>query len=327
MPICLRCATTQPVLFTLLALAGAANGWPDLPALINNADNASYLSVLSPALRAIKLSYTATYGSYRRQRDVNATLPGGWQRLPELDVDPPNGGLHGLVFFHAASRRAILAVRGTDLNSSSLSGLADTCADKLLWEGVTYDDLPGACHQFSASELDYYAAAGTFINRALVALPAGTEPLLVGHSLGAGLAVLVAADRETEQRWGPRVLGLSAPPYDTVLRSRVRREPGELDQRKLAVIYNAFDPLYRKGNSTKGNAGAAICTFAPTEPAACVQCYAVDGKERSPECDECFAKTHIAKIYLDDLNGTVEKPPPFRPQCQRHHASSGPILV
>lgn len=52
--------------------------------------------------------------------------------------------MHALVFVNATAQLGVISFRGTDLNVSATnpSGLADHCADLLLWEGITYSELP-----------------------------------------------------------------------------------------------------------------------------------------------------------------------------------------
>ena len=52
--------------------------------------------------------------------------------------------MHALVFVNVTTQLGVLSFRGTDLNDSTTnpSGLADHCADLLLWENFTYGELP-----------------------------------------------------------------------------------------------------------------------------------------------------------------------------------------
>ncbi|CAK0846787.1 unnamed protein product [Prorocentrum cordatum] len=120
--------------------------------------------LLAEALRTLKRAATGIdcsakgdllpSGTYRREQEVNRTLGDGWERLYALEADPPEGGMRALVFLHAASRRGLVAFRGTDLNRTGASGQADFCAGRLLWENASRATLPGFCAAFTDSQLD-----------------------------------------------------------------------------------------------------------------------------------------------------------------------------
>mmetsp|Transcript_102903 Transcript_102903/g.193577 ORF Transcript_102903/g.193577 Transcript_102903/m.193577 type:complete len:343 (-) Transcript_102903:49-1077(-) len=306
-------------------------GWHSLPQTINNGAEASYLGLVSPALQAIRLSYTATFGSYRKTQEVNGTLGDGWERFQSLERNPRDGGFHGLVFWHAETRQLVLAMRGTDLDPTGVSGQADSCADQLLWDNATYDSLPAFCRQFSREDLDYFSAAEAFADRALDLLkPSAT--LFVGHSLGAGLSVMVAARQVRAERWQPQVLGVSAPTFDAVLKARVNRDPEELQADRYVVIYDVFDPLFRVAQSSSGVRGSTVCTYTPFPSiSVCVDCFSnvddITKWNQDPRCLECFSVTHVLKYYLHHLQGTLQKPPEYRPRCELLGQSSTDVVV
>lgn len=325
------------VVATQPAAAISRSGWDDLPRIINEGDEASYLTLMLPVLKAVRLSYTATYGSYRKPDEVNGTLGYGWKRVTALESNPEDGGFHALVFWDAATRRAILAIRGTDLgDQSAASAQADTCANRMLWDNVAYESLPAMCRHWSREDLDYLSLAEDFADSALESLrPSAT--LIVGHSLGAGLSVLVAAGKSREKLWHPQAVTLSAPPFNDVLRSRMHRDPSELQAQRHVLIYNVFDPLYRESAGPSGIGGSTVCTFS-TKPApqVCLNCYTKFDPltkfkptewMKDPDCINCFINTHILKHYLDQLVGTLQRPPLYRPRCNDGFSSAPEMVV
>ena len=65
--------------------------------------------------------------------------------------------MRALGFIHTATKRAIVAFRGTDLGNAP-SAKADECADAMLWNGIAYDNLSSDCRRmWNESTLDYLA--------------------------------------------------------------------------------------------------------------------------------------------------------------------------
>lgn len=303
---------------TFFAAEANAVGWQEPSDALKETDLGPYFETVSPVLIAVRLTYTATTGSdYIPDEAADPGLLGlpGWSRLRHFDVDPKEGGLHALAFVHNETMRALLAFRGTDLGSGEGS-LADSCADSLLWENLTWAQLPADCHSFPNATLDYLSAALHWRDHVLHELP-GFDPLYTGHSLGAGLAVLVAASQAGQHE--PKVMALSSPGFDMALQSRLHMFPQELRPFRNIVIYNEDDPIYFDGSSHHELFGSTACIFQSPggQTPDCHLCY--NGPVRPsfdrPECERCFLETHVLKNYLDALEGNASHPPLARPRC------------
>lgn len=243
----------------------------------------------------------------------------------------PRRGRHARpTFKHDASRRVLVAFRGTDLDNSTKSGRADACADRLLWgKGLSYAELPESCRrEFDFETLDYLTAALKLWDRVRASLT-DYEPLFVGHSLGAGLASLVAA---APKGYVPKALGLAGPAFDEILKARLGGDPAELPRGRILLLYNAMDPVYFEAtkNGSAGLQGAVACPFPPPgkePPPGCVACYNRTGPLgpdlSRPACEECFLHTHVLANYLHFLNGTKDNPPVARPACQAGAPGTG----
>mmetsp|Transcript_142840 Transcript_142840/g.259731 ORF Transcript_142840/g.259731 Transcript_142840/m.259731 type:complete len:357 (+) Transcript_142840:58-1128(+) len=313
------------VLCIILARRTRPSAWSNMVHIISHGGDASYIELMTPALLAIRYSYTGTYGSSRQVKEVNSTLGEGWERFRTLDADPEDGGFHGLVFWQAETRRLILAMRGMDLDSSQVSGQADTCGVMLLLLGKTYETLPRMCQRFSQQVLDYLASAEAFADRALEVFKP-SETLMVGHSLGAGLSMLVAARLSRAERWQPRVLTLATVDFSAALKARVHRDFWELQADRYVIIDNSLDPVGWWSPGPSGVDGPTLCTFTSSpEPADCSTCHeSFDANawhkflshDWNSECTSCFTQVHTLGRYLRNLRGTLEKPPLHRPSCK-----------
>ncbi|CAK0846786.1 unnamed protein product [Prorocentrum cordatum] len=87
-----------------------------------------------------------------------------------------------------------------------------------------------------------------------------------------------------------RFLASAAPAFNDALRRREHVDPASLPADRSVLIYNQFDPIGVEARDRGGLVGATVCTFAPPEPEACVECYS-----RRPfggaACDRCFEQT------------------------------------
>lgn len=231
----------------LLPAPASGGGWADTAGCIRApppaptpADLEQWRAAVMPLAVMTKLSYTQTWGTYRHVDQTEAV--DGWDKLAGVEenpedascdegpataanlqqlppcraVTPARGGMHALAFrARDGSGRVVIAFRGTDLNTSSVSGRADSCSN-LMRRGTNFSALPPACHGFSYQQLDYVGSARRYVRRVLALLPPappataaapapGSRPrsgriegidelMFVGHSLGALLAALMAAE-------------------------------------------------------------------------------------------------------------------------------------
>jgi hypothetical protein len=296
------------------------------------------LVTIDAVMHAIQVSYVVTFGTYyklsldeltiAKKIMLKRRLPtneNGWLRHPTLDSNPAEGvnGVHGIVFTNAF-QQAIIAIRGTDLPRKpeecvARSGCrADLCADKRLWDipekVIDTSELPAWCQNSSAVH-DYPADATRFVKGVLSALP-DHDILLVGHSLGAGLALLAGAQIIQEgalpDRVSMQVVAVSPPPYALLLGKQ------QLDDRFL-VIYNTLDPLLYATMDRGGFQGATPMCYTmedqkDTVISSCTEsCIPSVNKRDKPDvfgtvwparmCDGCYPRTHTLKPYLVSSTG------------------------
>jgi hypothetical protein len=296
-------------------------------------------TTLNNVMHALMLGYVVTSGTYSKQPFIEKTtrqdnrialmksLPVGaigWQRRLHLDRNPAEGenGVHGIVLTNDF-KQAIIVIRGTDLprqasNCTEDSGCrSDLCADKDLWDFpwdvISSSDIPSWCKRASA-EHDYIGEATEFVTKALSNLEDYHQILLVGHSLGAGLAILVGADilnREEGLGRGTtmHVVAVSPPPYSSHLSKT------KLDER-FTLIYNDLDPTlwatrYRggfHGTDPQCYSTRSIRIRDDTIRECVEECIPAVEEKMKPDvfgtvwadgkCDGCYPETHELGPYL-----------------------------
>ena len=308
----------------------------DLPDLDNFTDEIRLLGL------ATKYSYTATHGSYYENWTVNATLGPDWVKDFDLSPNPEVGGMHALTFirpsFNASERgdaqsntnspcRGLIAFRGTDLGSDVLSSLADNCADDVLWGGMKYEQLSANCQgNFTTFQLDYLARATDVTQRAMVKYPQCSF-LFTGHSLGAGLANLMAAlsypqvtSGSQPPAWAtgclPRASAgaavFSTPGYIHTLlnRTNITFDQGmynknsshstQQQSKRFMLFADQFDPIWYFCNQSfqGGYIGRRCLWHDGAQPAACKKCERGHRMGRTVECELCMYERHIFSHYL-----------------------------
>lgn len=266
-----------------------------------------------------------TYGSYFKPfPDPRFVTTPGWLRVPDSDRNPESGGMHAIVFVNRTMELTVVSFRGTDLNHSSLSGIADMCADKILWDNYAYDELPAQCHRCfpNPKSLDYLGAAKTMLAEVMEAFP-DYDTLLTGHSLGAGLATILAVELKL------KALAFSAPNVADVLQ---RLGKCSVDVDDIVVLANKWDPVY---HNTSAEQVGSVCIWQKNEPEACRICYRnkqmprdtikesrllsggmetmIDEKNMFDDdpCFQCFLDTHVWSRYID----LIESQDFERPRC------------
>ena len=287
-------AATVPFALVLVQHAVPGDGWRSL-FLLKNCSSAAFQDAVAPLAEMTRLTYTSTNGSYYNASDERNS-PDGWTRVTTLKHDPQAGGMRALVFVQPSHRRGVVAFRGTDLNSSSPSGQADMCADKMLWDSASWNELPTYCANFSNKTLDYLTSAFHFEARARAAFPT-LDFLFTGHSLGAGLAVLVASSLRS------RAVVFSAPGLRGVMRNRTHTDPERVTVDHVFVLADVNDPVFQGSRAEIGGEGSVgtSCTWRTMPGPACASCYApphpLPNTSRA-DCESCFARHHIFAHYL-----------------------------
>lgn len=230
-----------------------------------------------------------------------------------LPLAPPEGGAYAFAYYQP-DNNIIIAFRGTQLNDRQ-DGLADRCADMLLWEGLEFESLPSQCSIFTYSTLDYFSQALNFTHRVMEAYP-GYPLLLTGHSLGAGLAILISAAISESSNTIIPVIGFGAPATKEPLQKRSLSLKAA-DEGKVFVIANEWDAIMR--SQWAGQLGI-LCLYQTVEPEACAACFSHGDRNSSlfldihrentaveegqssmhlvDNCMTCFMETHILKRLI-----------------------------
>ena len=280
-------------------------GWGDLSLWVNKSDAALFRHNTHLIANATLLSYTSTKGTYFRPIDVNRTVGNGWIRDRTLFADP-DVGMRALTFREPSTRRAIIVFRGTDLGNDT-GAIADRCADSMLWDGVPFYQLPPTCRQFQPAQLDYFGQAQAFVERASKrGLNQSHHILFTGHSLGAGLALLMAA---TSRTYSAGAVVFSTPPMATTLVNRTGLNVSSLDSSRYITMADANDPLVFEVNASAAGLPGQLCLWdgAAPRPADCADCFrhSVPGFNHlnltRPSCHSCFMAHHAYANYYRRL--------------------------
>jgi hypothetical protein len=237
------------------------------------------------------ISYVATYGSYYDTTKANETVS-GFER-GAFESNPADGGMRALTFLNTTTGRGVVAFRGTDTNTSSISGRMDMCADAILMG----TPLEAYCSDLDPATYDYFSTALAFVEALALVYP-NVEWMFTGHSLGAQLAELVAAVR------GATALVFSSDDVSSVLRARTAVNVTALPAWRTVALFNEWDPL--RFIASDNLPGAACVWPVSPAPSGCQTCDVVGQVDFSREdCYACFEGAHIFNHYLDLLASGV----------------------
>ena len=282
----------------------AASPWSAIDGLASCNDTCFHATVVPLSLMD-RLTYTATFGSYYNESERNATVA-GWTRDVALTANPP-AGMRALLFVQPSTQRAVVAFRGTDLNTSGVSGQADACADAIF---ASASKVPEFCGQFDNHTLDYLPRAMEFAARASRAYP-NAELLFTGHSLGASLAMMVAALLQSQH-------GAQQPPPAVVFsagawREALHRRTGfwantSSTTSRLYSLADRWDPVQASAVAADGLLGDACLWDTGRAYPGCRVCWVAGGGhappaqwESDPACQLCFRQAHVYSHYVYHL--------------------------
>ena len=253
-------------------------------------------------------------------------------------------GMRALTFVHNVTRRVLVAFRGTDLGLSKPSSIADKCADAMLWDGRTFQHLPPPCKAFTLEQLNYFARAIDFSHSVAEAFP-HYDLAYTGHSLGAGLALLVAASAESCSPPSAGAVVFSSPPFIDALRNRTSvnlydNATTHRNAHRLITFADAFDPLLFENNRTARGLAGRVCVLGASnpEPLSCSTCFAHScPSSRSypcrinitePACNLCFRLRHVYGHYFhDDIPLAENAVCSIRTPCQASENACAPLGV
>lgn len=309
------------LLVTALAICAAAAAvsgeqWWD-PVTTFSVSRGEYSQRMLLVSNATRLSYVSTHGSYYNPAEANSTLDEpGWDRAME---ENPEYGFHAIAFANAARQRVLVVIRGTDLDVSGVSGQADVCADHFLWNAApnfsNFTGAPAFCKHFNVSTLDYIARARDFLAAVAQAFPEH-DRMVTGHSLGAGIAAMLAAWPRSSGCLVPAVDGalvFAAPDFVFALRQRLLTNFSR-EAPSIAVVADAYDPVfnsafYRPFQGMMGTRGLWTVNQTGSASWECDICDAVDHAARlsSPTCFVCMTQRHVFSHY-EELVKSVGPP-------------------
>ncbi|GAQ81125.1 hypothetical protein KFL_000710300 [Klebsormidium nitens] len=243
----------------------------------------------------------------------------GWQLAgdPLGFVGSVKGGMHALTYVDVDfnnTRQVVIAFRGVN-PADTLDGLADRCADFLLWYGgyenaksSDFIDFAFECQEkFNYRTLGYYSQAIDHTRSVLAAYP-GASILLTGHGMGAGLALLVSASNLSPETGPMPVIAFSAPSVGHALQARNLK----MWKAESSLAYIIGDRWDREMSMTDDVMKGHVCAYETPRPDSCATCQAqqaaaaehrhrrllehskgiVTEPSVSPECKECSERTH-----------------------------------
>lgn len=297
----------------------------DIDSALKDMPSGAYLDLINPVAYAVRLSYTATHSFNRKEEDVRATIPaekmggGTWERLFAAEVDPPEG-LHAVILHDRKTYRAIIAFRG--LNLSPLPVDRNRDADLCAADAIDGKSMPAVCNTFSEHTLDYLAQGKEVVQRVQKLLP-GYAILLSGHSLGAKVAVILAATLKN----GLKAVTFALSAFTSTLVNKYGfgvADFATLNATDLIAIEHPCDPIYLQAGSSSGELfGTTVCLYknAPSV-AGCLECSANLAKNSSkdvlqlPECSQSFYRAHVYKNYLQLIDQRDESGKFTVPDCR-----------
>ena len=167
--------------------------------------------------------------------------------------------------------------------------------------------LPPFCAHFTPQTIDYFARAQQFVALVMQTYPE-MQFAFTGHSLGAGLAGLIAASTNP-LRTLPAVV-FSSPAIRQVIQNRTDTDPLSVANSELVVLADKWDPIYQTAVQASGLLGT-LCLWQPLEQPDCVTCYAAPAVNLSSvACGNCFMQHHIYAHYLSLISDQT-----IRPKC------------
>jgi len=283
--------------------------WPEIAQLASGSyDSADALHLHRTLAQMSRIAYCQN--SDYCPEHAGATVE-GWQR-GRLETTPPSG-LQAITFVDSydAPKKAVIAIRGTSLNTSRADGLADLCANLLMREGAMYRDLPEGCRDhFPEFILNYKNRIIDFVKTVLYGYGNDVGIVLTGHSLGAELAIHAALHIQDASL---AVIGFSTSPH-----VGLEDNDGLSNQRFIRVIADRYDPVMQ--SSERPWLNASVCTYHTQDmPLSCFACYkenhtsfelsanAAQGFDwmLSGACGACFYEAHyfthvLELLYSDD---------------------------
>ncbi|KAL3684727.1 hypothetical protein R1sor_002749 [Riccia sorocarpa] len=222
-------------------------------------DGAGFKAVVQPIVEI-------TANSYRYPEVVPVK---GWTLIDA--VAPAQGGMHATLYEeNRDSKRLVLSFRGTDISGDEAS-MADLCADDVLWiTKAGAAPVAENCSRFSSETLDYYKQAVNYTEQVMRTFP-DSPLLLTGHSLGAGLALLVTATLKVSPSLP--VIAFSAPGVAKVLkRKSLTLEPSQA--KRLVLISDMWDEIVR---TTWEDQVGITCLYPTDEVKECKLCFEQTG--------------------------------------------------
>jgi len=290
--------------------ARAGNSW-DVAAALADSPRGAYFALMDPIVEATLLAYNVSSGpdhvSGMDDASIRTQFSGSraWKRRRDLELNPAYSGVHMLVFVNNTVKQAIVAFRG------SCSSLASQCrADKCYLSHAEVfgvytpflvgTDLSLGCDDFSESDLDYVQQADSAVRRVQKTLP-GFSLLLTGHSLGAHLAIVTAA----QQPGVLKAVGLSPSPFHKVMTETMGFSDEQMDTlpvNDLVSIGAPFDIRYNTLEVPDARLGSLTCLVEDdTEPPECASVHdaLTDGMQGAEPFTTfpCKMATHSAIRY------------------------------
>jgi len=262
----------------LSALSVEASEWPgDLLGALEDNPAGSFAAVVEPAVSAITVTYQSCSGQTYDESLKDATVD-GYKRVPELEVDPEDGGVHARVFADDTAKKVIVAFRGACLSDAYPQCQMDKCFLQRLgamgnMSSLTYSTNT-SCDAFTNS-FNYVEQAQSVVAKAQAQLK-GYSMLLVGHSLGGALSIVVAS----QQPGTLKALTVAPTPFQYMLKKDLSLSVDEVSKFSSGDLVALGDP-YDLGINAH---------FVPDARNGATTCV-LQGAQEPPICDEDFLES------------------------------------
>lgn len=256
----------------------------------------SYFRLMEPVVSAVDITYKSTLKEFGSLY-ANATIPREvapgeeWVRMPELEANPQEGGVHMRVFAEHARKQAICAFRGICVDNTYRQCQVDKC---FLQSYQAFGKISGVMYEAGtncasfAGEMNYFEQADSLVRRVQAQL-AGYSVLLTGHSLGGAMSISVAAS----QPGVLRAITFAPSAFYDILLDHVGLSEVEiqnLPSEDLVALGDPYDCLINSAFKENARKGATTCLLEGLpEPAACIP---------RMQQDVMFDEVHLAEAAL-----------------------------
>lgn len=310
----------------------------------------AYFQLMRPAVAAITLTYchrSADQEPCKLPQTIPANVSGGgsWERLTAFEQNPLDAGVVNLVFVDRGAKRAILSFKGGCLEHEYKRCRADMCflvREQSFGFASSFafgSNRANNCSGFSQAQLDYVPQARNLTKSLQEHLGPDYAILLVGHSMGGLLSMLMAMEQpETLQAFTAAPSPFHKAALDTTQLTEVAKRdlPGKENR---VAIGDPFDLVPNTAMVPLAREGALSCVYDDWDAVEPEPCIAKDVKKtfkdrqlsifELPLVAPCKKAAHdwdrYGKLTLMRQSGSDS--PRWLPNCSTSFSTMTPGLV